>query len=268
MTNSLSFDGLVALYDETRYIDPVSFQKAIQFLIEHFPVLSFPSLFEPGIGTGRIAIPFAQKGYDVTGVDISPEMLKALRHTQACTRLGKPVRFSQADITSLPFDANTFDLALVVHLFYFIQDWKKAADEIMRVTRAGGAVVLMHTGMGMEIPELNKGYKELCLERGVCIEQVGVKSTKEVVDYYRSTGCKAECIKGRWRWISRIRIGKALDYIRAKAYSFTIAIPEEVHQHVIERMEHDLRDQLRSDAEVPNEIYIILIHKDSQNTRE
>jgi hypothetical protein len=25
---------------------------------------------------------------------------------------------------------------------------------------------------------------------------------------------------------------------------------------------------LRSDAEVPNEIYIILIHKDSQNTRD
>lgn len=262
--NSLSFDGLVRLYDETRCFDPACFQKAIQYLSELFPVSQFPRVFEPGIGTGRIAIPMAQKGYEVTGIDISLEMLSALKSVSTPHQSAKRIQCSQADVVNLPFAARGFDLALVVHLFYFIREWKKAAEEILRVIRENGSIVLLHTGSGMEVPALNERYKELCLGQGHRIETLGVKSTRGVEAYYRTLGCHVERIRGQWNWPSRIRTGKALEYLRERAYSFTIGVPEKVHGSVIDQMEDELADQIGKIVEVPNEIYMILVNPGTQ----
>jgi ubiquinone/menaquinone biosynthesis C-methylase UbiE len=76
--DSLSFDPLVAQYDETRTFDQGSFDAAMDYLAERFPPQTFQRVFEPGIGTGRIAVPLADRGYRVTGVDISREVLAIL----------------------------------------------------------------------------------------------------------------------------------------------------------------------------------------------
>jgi SAM-dependent methyltransferase len=44
------------------------------------------TVLELGIGTGRLAIPLAHRGLDVTGIDASPEMLDALRSNVAAVR--------------------------------------------------------------------------------------------------------------------------------------------------------------------------------------
>ena len=62
---SLNFDPLVEYYDETRVVDAASLTAAIRWLAERFPPDEFPRLLEPGIGTGRIAIPLAEQGYTV-----------------------------------------------------------------------------------------------------------------------------------------------------------------------------------------------------------
>jgi ubiquinone/menaquinone biosynthesis C-methylase UbiE len=173
---------MVALYDETRTFDQGCFDAALDFLVTRFPPQHFCGVLEPGVGTGRIAIPLTARGYRVTGVDISCEMLSLLRERSA------DVAVQQADTTRLPFVNAAFDLAIAVHLFYFIAQWKLAVDEILRVIRPGGAAVLMHTGMGAEVPFLNQRYKALCAERGCPIEPIGVRSTKEVVEYLKGLG--------------------------------------------------------------------------------
>lgn len=59
----MSFNRVVQLYDETRAFDVDCFDSALDFLTERFPPTLFNKLFEPGIGTGRIAIPLAERGY-------------------------------------------------------------------------------------------------------------------------------------------------------------------------------------------------------------
>ncbi len=135
--NSLSFDGLAKLYDETRCFDRLRFQEAVQYLCECFPAHRFPHLMEAGIGTGRIALPLAEKGYTVAGVDLSWEMLTALKSMITAHPPAQPIRPAQADVTCLPLPAAAFDLALAVHLFYFVRNWQKAADEIQRTVRPG-----------------------------------------------------------------------------------------------------------------------------------
>jgi ubiquinone/menaquinone biosynthesis C-methylase UbiE len=261
---SLSFDKMVEFYDETRILDEECFESALDYVVERFPPRAFSSVFEPGIGTGRIAIPLAKRGYRITGVDISEEMLAFLKNRLVSSGKSSRVFYQRGDVTRLPFPDETFDMAIATHLFYFIRDWRGAADEILRVVRKGNPIVLMHTGMGTEIPFLNERYKELCAQYGHPLETIGIKSTGEAVDYYRDLGYHAERISDRWRWVSNIKLDRALGYISSRAYSFTTLAPDSIHSKVVEKLRCELESQfgsLREAVEVPNQIYLVVILK-------
>lgn len=259
---SLSFDGLVELYDETRCFDAQSFEAALEYIVDRFPVHAFPSVIEPGIGIRRIALPLAARGYRVTGVDISRDMLDVLRRRIRQNSPKPQVAFLQADIAQLPLPGNQFDMAVVAHVFYFMRRWKKAAKEILRVIRKGRPVLLMHTGTGMEIPFLNDRYAELCAATGNPIPALGVKSTKEVTEYYRSLGCAVEWVHDRWRWTAKIPLDKAIEYMRRRAYSFTAFPPEEIHQKAVRTLTveaHAKYGDLNRDIEIPTQIYFAIV---------
>jgi SAM-dependent methyltransferase len=263
-SDSLSFDGLVELYDQTRCVDERCFAGALDYLAGRFPVDSYPRLFEPGIGTGRIAVPLARRGYRVTGVDLSQEMLDALRTRLRQNAPGPAVTGLQADIVRLPFPPESFHLAVAVHVFYFIRDWRKAADEVLRVVRRGGFLILMHTGTGMEIPELNERYKEFCSELGFHPSAPGVKSTRDVADHYQALGCAVEWVRKRWTWTARIPLERAVDDIRRRAYSFTVPVPEEIHRKAVRQLSVDMERRyhhLETFVEIPNRIYMAVVQK-------
>ncbi|MCX6376502.1 MAG: class I SAM-dependent methyltransferase [Armatimonadetes bacterium] len=254
---SQSFDGLVEIYDETRSFDKDCFDSALQYLGERFPPHMYPNVFEPGIGTGRIAIPLAERGYRVTGVDVSPEMLDLLAHRLRESGQAH-VSHQLGDATALPFAGGLFDLAIAVHLFYFIPDWRKAADEMLRVVKVGNPLILMHTGMGMEVPALNSRYKELCAAHGYEIKPVGVAGTGEVLAYLESLGCRVEQIRDRWTWVSSISLDKAIGYLESRAYSFTAETPDAINVAAIETMRSELLD-VSAHAEVPNQIALVVV---------
>lgn len=259
---SLSFDSMAELYDETRVFDRQCLDSALDFLVQRFPPKDFSNVFEAGIGTGRIAVPLAQRGYRVLGVDISRDMLALLKKRLVRSQGSLEMALQEADVTRLPFRDGVLDVAIAVHLFYFIREWKKAADELLRVVRADGPVVLMHTGMGTEIPFLNERYKQLCAEQGCSISQIGARSTREVTDYLENLGCHVEWIRDRWQWTSRIRLDEALSYIRSRAYSFTTVAADDVHSVAIEGLQSELQHRfgsLTSEFEVQNEVRLAVI---------
>jgi SAM-dependent methyltransferase len=103
---SLSFDPMVHDYDATRTYDGANFSAAVAYLVERFPPFAFPRLLEPGIGTGRIAVPLAAQGYAVWGVDIAAQIFAVLQ--QRAAHAARPVRLAaaQADVCHLPFHAS------------------------------------------------------------------------------------------------------------------------------------------------------------------
>ena len=262
--DSLSFDNMVDIYDKTRVFDRHCFNSALDYLVERFPSAEYSDVLEPGVGTGRIAIPLAKRGYRVTGIDISEEMLAVLRERLKRSRKFLQISLQKADVIGLPFPNASFDMAIAVHLFYFIKEWRKAVDEILRVVSDNGSVILMHTGMGAEIPFLNSRYKELCAEQDCPIESIGVRSTSEVIDYLIYLGCRIEEIKDRWRWTSRISMDEAISYISSRAYSFSTFASDDVHYTAIRKLKTELIDRfgtLATKVEVPNQIYFVFIRK-------
>ncbi len=255
---------MARLYEETRVVNENALSSALDFLAARFPSERYANVFYPGIGTGRIAIPLARRGYRITGVDISEEMLSILKMKMAKAEQTLPISVAKADILRMPPYPDAFDMAFAVHFFYFIPDWQRAATEIVRAIKRDAPLVLMHTGTGMEIPFLNERYKELCREQGCHIEELGVRSTTQVIGYLGTLGYKPDCVRDRWRWIERIPLSEAFYYIRNRAYSFTTFASETVHSRVIEKLESELLQKFGSPApeiEVPNQVYLVILSR-------
>ncbi len=91
------------------------------------------TVLEIGCGTGHWSRYFSDKGFDVTGVDISEEMIKIanLKNISNC-------RFLIADGTSLPFMDNSFDAAAAITSIEFSERPEKIVSEMSRCVKPGG----------------------------------------------------------------------------------------------------------------------------------
>lgn len=96
-------------------------------------------LLDLGSGTGYPAILAAQAVGDqgkVVGLDVSEEMVEAAR--RKAKTLGISAIFRAADVTTLPFEAGSFDAVISRFCLMFLPDIPKAVGEIARVLRPGG----------------------------------------------------------------------------------------------------------------------------------
>lgn len=93
-----------------------------------------------GSGTGYPALLGAQTvgpSGSVTGIDLADQMLDVARRKASSLKLAN-VTFRTGDVTTLPFDANSFDAATSRFCLMFLPDIPKAAAEIARVLKPGG----------------------------------------------------------------------------------------------------------------------------------
>jgi SAM-dependent methyltransferase len=70
-------------------------------------------LLELGCGTGRALIPLARRGYRVTGVDLSPEMLRVAGAKARAARVARRVTLIQGDYADAPL-AGPYAFAFVL----------------------------------------------------------------------------------------------------------------------------------------------------------
>jgi ubiquinone/menaquinone biosynthesis C-methylase UbiE len=93
-----------------------------------------------GTGSGRLALGLAKARPDwqITGTDISKEMLKIARQNAARGGLADKIDFRQAPAAALPFADGYFTLVTSNASFHLWTDPIKVFQEIDRVTSPGG----------------------------------------------------------------------------------------------------------------------------------
>ena len=91
-------------------------------------------------GSGNAAIAAARLGCEVVGIDYVPALLERGR-TRAAAE-GLDVTLMDGDAEALPFPDRSFDAVTSVFGAMFASDHRRAAAELVRVTRPGGTIAL------------------------------------------------------------------------------------------------------------------------------
>lgn len=95
-------------------------------------------ILDAGCGTGIFTLDILTKGAKTIGVDISLPMLKrAIDKTR-----GADFQGVLADILHLPFPEGIFDRVVSITALEFIEDGKKAVQEMFRVAKRRGVIVV------------------------------------------------------------------------------------------------------------------------------
>ena len=121
--------------DEGHRHDTAQKQAVLALLSKH--VIGGRCLLDAGCGTGHWSLFFAQQGYEVTGIDISPEMIAAAQARKALR-----CRFDVADAMRLPFLDKSFDVVSAMAMLEFVSDACHVCAEMMRCLKPGGCLIL------------------------------------------------------------------------------------------------------------------------------
>ena len=81
-------------------------------MIQQFARRCGSPVLELACGTGRVLLPLARQGHQVTGVDISPQMLDMARRKVAAENLGDRITLVHQDMRELDLDTK-FNLAFI-----------------------------------------------------------------------------------------------------------------------------------------------------------
>ncbi|NCC49975.1 MAG: class I SAM-dependent methyltransferase [Spartobacteria bacterium] len=96
-----------------------------------------------GCGPGYTIIPLLKKGWDITGMDISPEMLERAKKNISDAGLdASQPHFLQGDIEKLPFEDHQFDSLACIGVVEYLREDDKALSELWRVLKPGGTLVI------------------------------------------------------------------------------------------------------------------------------
>jgi ubiquinone/menaquinone biosynthesis C-methylase UbiE len=109
------------------------------------------SVLDVGCGPGTDTIPLAAVvGHtgQVTGVDYDAAMVAEAQTRAREAGVSAWVRHEQADATSLPFAAGSFDACRSERLFQHLHQPEQALAEMLRVTKGGGQIVVVDTDWG------------------------------------------------------------------------------------------------------------------------
>src|SRR5919106_6716605 len=110
-----------------------------ELVVERAGVEPGMDVLDVACGTGNVSIPAARAGARVTGLDFAPGLLEIARERAADAMV--EIEFVEGDAQELPFGDASFDRVLSTFGHMFAPNHRRAADEMARVSRGGGAIV-------------------------------------------------------------------------------------------------------------------------------
>lgn len=100
-------------------------------------------ILEVGVGTG-LSLPHFRRDAEVTGIDVSAEMLAKARRRVERLGLRHVKALVEMDAENMTFADNSFDVVLALYVASVVPNPARFAAEMRRVCRAGGAIVIVN----------------------------------------------------------------------------------------------------------------------------
>lgn len=175
------FDNISSKYDELNHIlsmgIDVGWRKKV---VKSVKKCQPKSILDIATGTGDLAIMLANETEaKITGFDLSAGMLEIAKKKIAVKNLGSQIEMIQGDAENMPFADNSFDCITVAFGVRNFENLKKGLDEIYRVLKPGGKVVILEFSQPSSFPmkQLYGFYSKNILPR------IGKKISKDESAY-------------------------------------------------------------------------------------
>jgi SAM-dependent methyltransferase len=137
MSDSIRFDTAAGHYDTTRAISDESMERTISLLASE--LRDRGRVLEVGVGTGLLALRLHEREIPVSGLDLSAPMLAKLVEKAGGHA---PFPLVLGDVRRIPFGDDAFGAAVARWVFHLVPGWEAAVDELARVVRPGGTVLV------------------------------------------------------------------------------------------------------------------------------
>lgn len=112
-------------------------------VIAHMDCRPGDRILEVGVGTG-LSLPLYPSQVQVTGIDISPEMLARARARCERARLAQVVALEQMDAEHMRFPDDSFDKVVAMYVASVVPHPARLVDEMRRVCRPGGELYVVN----------------------------------------------------------------------------------------------------------------------------
>lgn len=144
--NSINQFNKWALWYDKKPINYLEFYLANKAVIRSLNPKQNSSLLDIGFGTGILLhlLSCLNRNLKLFGIDISEEMYKKAKEKFAsCSN----VELTLGSAQKLPFKDDVFDYVTCVHSFHHHQDSEQSLEEMKRVTKPGGKVLIFELGL-------------------------------------------------------------------------------------------------------------------------
>ena len=141
-------DMAAALEERAQALDQVQVNAA---LVNALAPVAGEQVLEVGCGSGVLCRQIAPKvipGGKITGVDISPEFLRIAQGYAVSAGLSATIQWGAGQADVLPFRDASFDEVFAARLLLHVSDPQAVLNELVRVVRPGGRVVVMDWDFG------------------------------------------------------------------------------------------------------------------------
>lgn len=234
-----SFDRVADIYDETRRMPP----DVLAQVVDQVASVVDPAdgeILEIGIGTGRIAIPLAERGFRIAGVDISEKMLGHLREKMAAAHVN--VSVARGDVTILPFANTSFSAVLAVHVFHLLDDMRACVAEVRRVLKQAGCLLFSgeqrtQSYIQQVLSErygMKDGLSEIFASAGVQMPNWGDVEHRVEQAVSELGGTVSQL--GPTEWDSEITCAGVVDRIEGRVTSSLWNVPDETLRSLVEKV--------------------------------
>ncbi|WP_335808495.1 class I SAM-dependent methyltransferase [Halobacillus litoralis] len=131
----------------------------VPFLTKH---VTKGKIADLGCGDGYGSYLLYKAGFDVTGLDLSEDMVRRANERVNDERIS----FVQGDLTNLPFEDHSFDAAMAINSLEWTEVPYKGLEEMKRILRPGGRLCVGLLGP-TAMPRINS-YRRVYGEEVIC----------------------------------------------------------------------------------------------------
>ena len=136
------YDRLAGLYDAVDWFTGNATHRLRRRALRYLPPAG-SRVLEIGFGSGRLHLELAER-YDMAGLDRASGMSRLTQRRLAAR--GRKSNLCVGSVYALPWPADHFDAVLSTFAFSAFPDAERALDEMVRVIKPGGKVIIVDAG--------------------------------------------------------------------------------------------------------------------------